>query len=289
MRISAAVLTTLFSAPICVSAQTIPTYTPPASCRATLQPPVPVGPQMSQYAADRNNAMAAAKLATACKDYEAAYQLYLKALQSYPDDAAALLIVAGAAVLAGHDDAAVPLYQKSIQPGAGYTAGARMALMQIYIRQGRWDDFQSERLAARAASLDGKLTMSRDQPFPIEELHAPQDHVDVYEFPTLGEPNHTRDRFDLRDEKDICTNFTPYIDLASSDPASGAYSLLAFPAPDTKWVIKTYKGGEPPYQTVRADVLAAVNTPLTTFKPPAPCRTPAPTVSNGGLSPGARH
>ena len=286
MRISSVVPTILISASLCASAQTVePGYTPPPTCKATQPPAVVAGPQMSQYAADRENAMATANLALTCRDFEAAYQRYLKVLEVYPDDARAIQSAAHAAVLAGHDDAAITLYKRTFQPGARYTSSAHTTLMQIYIRLGRWDDFQAERVAARASSLDGTLTMSRDEPFPIENLHASQEFFDVYEFPTLYGPNHTRDRFDLQNEKDICTEFTPYIDLVASDAgAEATYSLLAFPAPATQWLIKTYPKGEPHYQTVRADVLSAMSTPLTTYKPPAPCRTPAPTASNGGLS-----
>jgi len=290
MRFSSVLPALLFAIATCVSAQTSPDYTPPVTCTAKLPQPFTAGPQTPQFVADRNNAEAPAILAANCRDYEASYQLYLRVLNSYPDDASVLLSTALAAVRAGHDDVAIPLYKRTFQPGAKFTMGAHSALMNIYIRQGRWDDFEAERLAARADSVAGKLTMSRDQPFQIEQLRGPQEFFDVYEFATLYGPNHVRVRFDLREEKDICTEFTPYFDLVASDPSSrddgaaAAYSLFAFPAPNTQWLVKTYAKGEPPYQTVRADVLSAMNTPLTAFKPGAQCRTPAPTAGNGGLS-----
>lgn len=288
MRISSALFTILFSTTLCASAQTAPSYTPPPSCTVTLKAPMTAGPQMSQYAADRENAMATAYLALACRDYETSYQLFLKALDKYPDDARILNISATTAALAGHDDAAIALYKRTIQQASRFTYSARSSLMNIYLRLGRWDDFQAERLEARAADRAGTLAMSRDQPMTIDQLRVGSDFVSVVEFPALYGPNHTLDRFDLRDEKDICANFTPYVDLAASDPAGGVntiYSLLAFPTPATRWLIKTYPPGEPPYQTVRADVQAALAKPLTSIKPPAICSTPTPSASNGGLSP----
>lgn len=295
MRISSAILATLFSASLSASAQTPPSYTPPPSCKATLAAPVVAGPKLAPYFADRNNAMATANLAFNCRDYEAAYQLYLKVLDSYPKDTDVLRYAAFSASSAGNYDAAIALNKRIIQAEPRFTYPARGDLMHIYIRLGRWDDFQSARLEARAADHAGTLTNSRDQPFTIEYLMeglGPVGTVGVVEFPALYGPNHTLDRFQLREELDMCTSFAPYIDLAATDPAAGAsttYSLLAFPTATTRWLIKTYPPGEPPYQTVRADVLSALDKPLTSIKPPAFCSTPTPSATNGGLSTSAGH
>ena len=252
---------------------------------------------MAQYAVDRENAMATANLASACRDFETAYQLYLKVLDAYPNDARALDISARAAILAGHDDAAIALYKRSIQPGDRYSLGTRSALMAIYIRLGRWDDLEAERLETRKVSLAGHdRTLSADKGYPIDSPKVGIEYAQVLEFPTLHGEDNTRNEFLLYNEKDPCTGFTAHIDLESpgageippdgSPAATRTFSLIAFPTPGTEWLLKTYPAGEPAYQTVRSDVQSALSKPLTQlFDPRATCPATSSAVPSTGQHP----
>ncbi len=243
---------------------------------------------MSQYAADRENAMAAAAAASECGDYEDAYTLYLKVLDSYPRDARVILLAAQAAVRADHLEEAIALYQRDLAQVTRNSWSIRSGLMEIYIKLNRWQDFEALRLDTRKASLAGDKTLLPEDGYHIETLYTGREFISVLEFPTLHGDNHTRDRFQLYEERDPCTGFTPYIDLESDQGKDGShgFSLVASTSPTSqwsvatqpayplspdrayssapvRWLLKSYPDGEPSYQQVRADILTLIAQPLT--------------------------
>ncbi len=232
---------------------------------------------MSQYAADRENAFAPAILAERCHDYEGALKIYLKVLDSYPNDARALSMVGMAAVRAGHVEESIPLFQRALANSRNYTWSVRYSLLQDFIKLNRWQDFEAARLDMRKASLAGDRTLPADNGYPIDSFGTGNEFLRVIEYPTLHGQHNTRDSFLLYEERDPCTGFTPHIDLESKDAdqtdfsqrhpneaAAGdrSYSLEAYPSASSETLIKLYPDSEPTYQTVRADILVQLKQPL---------------------------
>jgi tetratricopeptide (TPR) repeat protein len=256
---------------------------------------------MSEYSADRENALAPANAASNCGDYERAYELYLKVLDDYPKDAHAIMIAAQAAARAGRLEDAIALYQRDLAQVTRNSRVLHTGLMGVYITLGRWQELETERIATRKASLAGDKSLSPDG-YTIETLFTGKEYISVIEYPDLHGEYHTRDRFQLYEEKDPCSGFTPYIDLESDDAdqaafaklhpdkAAGgdaaAFSLIAYTSPSSqwylavpvsdyasypqafasapdRWLLKSYPDGEPTYQTVRADILSLTEKPLT--------------------------
>lgn len=253
--------------------------------------PIMPGPNMSQYAASRENAMAPANAATQCHDYERAFALYLQVVDSYPKDARALMIAAQAAVRAGHLEESIPLFKQARVQAGHYSWSDRAGLMAVYIKLNRWDDFEAERLDARKASLAGDKTLSAENGYLIDSIQSKEETVNVTEFPTLHGQYHARDRFLLYEEKDPCSGFTPYVDLESDDSdqaifakrqprkaAAGdrSFSLVAYLAPDSPLLLKSYRAGEPSYRTARAYMLSHIDKLLTAYRNlRTPCTLPA--------------
>ena len=281
----------LLASTLCLAQQTpTPSNSPSPSSAAVTPPKVVPGPEMSEYAANRENALAAAVPAERCHDYETALRIYLKVLESYPNDARALNIAGEAAVKAGHLEGSFPLFRRSPLAGPSRDSwSVRASLMWDFIHLDRWQDFETERLDARKASLAGDRTLSPDNGYPIEVFGTGNEFIRVIEFPNLHGRYHTRDRFLLYEEKDPCTGFIPHIDLESDDidqvnfakehpdqAAAGhrSFSLDAYPTANSQGLLKFYPDGEPTYQTVRADVLARTKQPL------APRHDPGATCPN---------
>jgi len=233
--------------------------------------PVVAGPNMSAYAAARQNAIAPAYEYSKCHDFEGALQIYLNVLKTYPDDARVLYSAGQTAMFAGDLDIAIPLFQKEIAQHGRGSQSSRLCLMAIYIKLNRWDDFNALRLDTRKVTIEGHdPSLNAERGFGVETLGTGKEFLSSVEFPVLHGEFKTRDRFVLYEEKDPCTGFTPHIDFESPDGKN--YSLVAYPSADTRNVIKVYADGEPSYQTVRADVLAVLPTPLTKhFEHNAPC------------------
>ena len=263
---------------------------------------------MSEYAAGRENALAAAIPAERCHDYEGALRIYLKVLESYPNDARVLDIAGRSAVRAGHLEESIPLFHRVLAQDQmvgvhhnSYSLGTRSSLMQVFIQLNRWQDFEAERLDARKASLAGDRTLSPENGYPIDTLGTGNEFIRVIEFPTLHGQHNTRDRFLLYEEKNPCTGFTPYIDLEADDidqvdfakrhpdkAAAGdrSFSLESYSTPSSQGLIKSYPNGEPSYQTVRADVLSVMTKPLTAhYGPGATCANPAAPAQSPDVSP----
>ncbi|WP_263355865.1 tetratricopeptide repeat protein [Acidicapsa ligni] len=247
--------------------------TPPETCSATTPAPVMPGPNISAYAAGRENAFAAAYAATHCHDYVGALPLYRKALSDYPDDPRALILTAEAAAKANQTEEAITLFQRALARESNFTWSTRIALMRAYMSLNRWEDFESERADTRRAALNGDRTLSQKDGYPIDTLRTDTTFVRVIEFAKLHGVSHTRDRFLLYGEKDACTGYIPYIDLESNDidqesfakrypdkAAAGmqSYSLESYLTPNAHGTLKIYPDGEPDYQVLRADVLDAL-------------------------------
>ncbi len=256
----------------------VPPQAASAPCSAALPPPVVPGPNISEYSARRENALAAAEPLARCHDYEGALRIYLKVLESYPNDARALNIAGMAAVRAGHIEESIPLFQRALAQAPNYSWSVRASLMHDFIALNRWQDFEAERLDTRKASLAGDKTLPPEDGYQIDTLKTGNEFIRVIEFPALHGQHHTRDRFQLYEEKDPCTGFTPYIDLESDDvdqadfdkrhpdkatAGDRSFSLDSYPTPNSQALIKFYADGEPAYETVRADILAALKQPLT--------------------------
>jgi hypothetical protein len=243
---------------------------------------------MSEYAATRENALAPAFAADRCHDYPTSYSLFLKALEIYPNDVRVLMFTAEAAVHADQLEESIPLYQRALAQGGNYSLGLRAGLMQVFIKLNRWRDVEVLRLDTRRASLAGDKTLPPENGYPIDVLNTGKEFIRVIEYPTLSGRYHTRDRFLFYEEKDPCTGFTPYIDLESDaidqiqfakqhpDKAAAgdrSFSLDIYPSPGSQGLIKFYSDGEPTYQTLRSDVLAAV-AQRNPIRHEGPCTTP---------------
>ena len=173
----------------------VPPHAATAPCSAALPPPVILGPNMSEYSARRENALAAAAPLTRCHDYEGALQIYLKVLESYPNDARALNIAGMAAVRAGHIEESIPLFQRALARTPGSSWSTRASLMHNFIALNRWQDFEAERLDTRKASLAGDKTLPSEDGYQIEILNTGNEFIRVIEFPVLHGRYHTRNRF----------------------------------------------------------------------------------------------
>jgi hypothetical protein len=231
------------------------------------------------YAADREKSLAGANALFNCGDFVDAYALYLKVLEKYPDDAPVLKMTAEDAIRAGLIKESVPLLQRAIahlpqNPRYDRTWELRTLLMQDYIKLGRWQDLEAERLDTREASLAGDPSLPPDKGYEIEEFKTlTGEYVESIEFPTLHGPDKTREQFILLGEKENCTGFTPHVDL-QSPAADRNFSLDLYPAPDSRTRLHSYPDGEPSYQTIRSDVLSALSKgPLVSHDNGKPCGT----------------
>jgi hypothetical protein len=271
------------------SSQPASSPTPPRPCPIVPNPPIVAGPDMSQYSADRENAMAPANALFACRDYAGAFALYLKVVDQYPNDARVLMLAGGDAINAGLTEQAIPLLERSLAHSPPkYTGSSRTLLMRAYIKLNRWQDLEAERFDAWNASLAGDTTLPPDKGYAIEEFKTLSgEFVNSIEFPMLHGPNETREQFILIGEKDHCTGFTPHIDLESPG-LDHTFSLYAYPAADSRTRLDSYPAGEPTYQTIRADVLAALSSgPLAPYNQEETCTTGP--MAGGQLPPVAFH
>jgi hypothetical protein len=155
---------------------------------------------MSQYAVDRENALAAAIPAERCHDYEAAFQIYRKVLASYPNDAQALIITARAATNAGHIEESIPLFKHALVGMHRLSVSVHESLIEAYTQLGRWQDVDAERIEMRKASLAGDSSLPATG-YSIDNLSSGARYMSVVEFPVLNGRFHTRDRFLLYSEK----------------------------------------------------------------------------------------
>jgi hypothetical protein len=237
---------------------------------------------MSEYSANRENELASANALVNCHDYAGAYALYLKVLEKYPDDARALMMAGEDAIRAGRLEDSVPLLEGSLTHSANprthladrYTYTVRDLLMRLYIRLGRWQDLEAQRLEARKASLAGDTSLPADKGYAIEQFNSgAAGAVDTIEFPAMHGENQTREQFIFIEDMDHCTGFTPHIDLDS--PGGGhVFSLDAYSSADARTRLNSYPDGEPSYQTIRKDVLAALSQgQLVSYRQHPPCST----------------
>jgi hypothetical protein len=244
---------------------------------------------MSEYSADRENALAPANALFACRDYAGAFAIYLRVVDQYPNDARVLMLAGEDAINAGLTEEAIPLLERSLAHSPPkYTGSTRTLLMRAYIKLNRWQDLEAERLDAWNASLAGDTSLPPDKGYAIEEFKAPSgEFVNSIEFPMLHGPNRTREQFTLIGEKDHCTGFTPHIDLESSGP-DHIFSLYAYPAADSRSLLDSYPTGEPSYQAIRTDMLAALSSgPLVPYNQEETCSTGP--MAGGQLPPVAFH
>jgi hypothetical protein len=234
-------------------------------CVAQVAAPVEAGGSMSEYAARRENEFAPANAAFRCHDTEKALTLAKQALNDFPDDARALEMTGNFALFAGHPEQAVSLYravlaQMSHPPMARHCSwSTRSGLMNALMKLDQWEEFETERLATRRASLAGDPCLP-SAGYPIDTLNIGREYIRTLEFPTLQGEDKVRDSFQLYEEVDPCTHFMPSVILEERQ-GGREFALLYHPSPGVSFELKRYFGGEPNYKLVRADVLAAMKAP----------------------------
>ncbi len=229
----------------------------------------------------------------------AAYEKLQPALAAYPEDLRTLRYAAMAAMGANKNEEALTLFERALGRHPGQPWPLRLSILTLESRLGRWNDFNRNLAALRAAKKEGTdPQLAGTNGFVIEEFEAGGKHVQAVVFPTLSGRYHTLYRFLLPKSANLnpqtsasaqgtpaqCQNpeFRPYLDVESDDidqvsfkkahpdraeKGDRSYSLDVYPAPCSQGLIKFYLDGEPTYEAVRADVIRSLTAPGGSGKP----------------------
>jgi tetratricopeptide (TPR) repeat protein len=246
--------------------------------------------------------MAVGKQAIQQEKWEDAQKFFDGYLRDNPDNAEAQFYLGFAFFGEKQYANAEQVYLKMIAANPKLWA-AHISLAEVYAAEERWADFDRERSLLRQARDRGEPGTSKDASDVIDVLYVGSERYIVREFHQLDGRVHTRYRFmhfDSQgkmdswfacesDDIDQLSFAKQHPDLAAQGKRS--FSLDSYAAPVTlpdgrqtrsEGLIKFYWDGEPPYETVRADVLGALQhktAPAATMNMngAAPATQPAPT------------
>lgn len=258
---------------------------------AGAQVTVPAQPQMNREEMNRREEMLKPGLEDLkTGDLGAATESFKAALVAFPEDNRVLSLLAIAAERAGRDEEAYELYARSMKAHAIAPWPMRLSILQLKAKLGKWGEFDHDLDELRTAKKSGTdHTLDKSNGFIVDNFEAGGKKVQAVIFPLGAGGYHTLYRFYLP-KKTAATgvvastttpqtsrcenpNFQPYIDVESDDidqisfakahadkAAKGdrSYSLDTYGAPCSQGLIKFYQDGEPTYEQVRADVIAAV-------------------------------
>ena len=246
------------------------------TCLSLNLPSQQISPEALQaYTAKREIALAPVLQFMHHDDYVAARTALQPLLADYPHDLRVLLLAADTARITGNFDQALTLYRESLANRLATAGAIHLGLIRTYADMGQWADFNKERALVRQLALAGDPTLSLERGYVIEDHRAQSLHLQVLEFASTDPSAITRFRFLFLSDRSGAAHFTPSIDLESNpaDAPSFArqypqmadahvrlFALASYPDPHTRGFLKFYADGEPAYEDVRNDVLAATPT-----------------------------
>ena len=248
-------------------------------CMAVLLVPTLVAQSPSTPAAPLLDPLAVGKAAYANHHYEAAQTFFLKYLQANPTDPEATFLEGDTELMLKHFKAAEDQFNATIRlnpkASGGYTG-----LVIAYAGEGNWSAFDAQRTriaAMRAANDPGAPDLKSNI---IEFLDVGGEQWIAREFYDLEGRYHLRYNFYHLGANDQPTGWiqceSDDVDqrfFAQSHPAEAAAGKHSFSLDSyspvttlpngsrtqTHGTLKLYSNGEPTYETVRADVIAALS------------------------------
>jgi tetratricopeptide (TPR) repeat protein len=231
-------------------------------------PPDSPSSQMSAYASHREALLAVGSQAMKKKDYAEALADYRKVVALYPKDGRVLLIAGNAAWAAGSLEEAADYYRRCLEHPGDHPWPARVALLEINVALGRWDDVADEKKALEqaAASGDPQLQKALSEGFVLEQFAVGRQFVEVIDYPAPDQVNGVRYRFQLGGKPISEDVFVSHIDLMKSSGNPRQFVLKQHLEAESPKLIKSYPEGEPAYQDIRADVLRLLEAQTGTTK-----------------------
>lgn len=245
--------------------------------------------------------LALGEQALAHGDYQTAKDFFIAYLKENPDSSAAIFFAGNAALgLRQYDDAASS-YQKAIakQPAMW---GAHKNLVIVYAAQNKWPEFDQERKLLQEARDHGSPGLNQDGSDVIDMFYVGPERYIVRTYPKLAGHFKTRYNFThfgkdgkldswISCESDDVDQ-TSFAKAHPKEAAAGqrSFSLDSYTAPvrsadgktfsQTHGTLKFYPDGEPSYETVRADVIKALEYKAAPGNPKtAPSKTSVPVTS----------
>lgn len=213
--------------------------------------------QVSKYAGQREALLAPGNEAMKKRDYAGALKDYREVVAEYPRDSRVLLIAGNAAWAAGNLEEAADYYRKSLKCPGDHPWGSRLSLLQVNAALGKWDDFAQERIAIEGAATGGdpQLQGVLKNGFLLERLAVGSQHVEAIDYPEPDHADGVRYRFRLGGQPISASIFVPHIDLVEPPGKAQEFVLEQYSGPQEQTLIRSYAGGEPAYQDIRAEVL----------------------------------
>ena len=242
--------------------------------------------------------IAIGKQAIAREQWEEAERFFKSYLRENPDSAEGQYNLGFAYFGEKQYAKAEQVYMKMIVANPKSWA-AHSSLAEVCAAEGRWPDFNQERKLVRDARERGEAGASRSNSDVIDVLYVGAERYIVREFNPLNGRFHSRYSF-THFGKDGKLDFWIQCESDDVDQSSFAqkhpkeaaagqrsFSLDSYSQTlnasgqlvgQTHGTIKFYWDGEPTYETVRADVLGALErkaTPMSTTTVPAPTANPS--------------
>jgi tetratricopeptide (TPR) repeat protein len=241
-------------------------------------------PSAPEEAAKRDALLEPGLQALKAGDAAGAVAAFQSALKAFPNDLQVLTDSAEAALFAHQDEAALGFFQRALAQHPDDPWHLRLGMMLAEARLQRWEAFEKDLTALKAAKQGGDRELQASTGFIVDAFEANGVSVQVVYYPLLAGHFYTLYRFLLPkaatqqepvasqgQSADRCKNpnFRPYLDVESDDvdqetfrkehpelAAKGerSYSLDTYPAPCSQGLIKFYSEGEPRYEMVRWDV-----------------------------------
>ena len=242
------------------------------------QTPVPTSPaSVPSQDVRASDPLAVGKSAMAHRQFAAAHSFFAEYVAANPGDMEGMFYLASSDLELRNYPAAIKECQAVIATKPN-TWGAHQGLAFAYAQTGDWAAFDKERAFLKAARDRGAPGLAIESPDVIDRLTASDDTYTVFAFYKLNGHFHTRYFFihfapdGSHDKWFACeSDDVDQANFAKQHPAEAAkgersfsldsYSVKILPSgqkSQTQGLIKFYWEGEPSYETVRADVLKAL-------------------------------
>ncbi len=221
--------------------------------------------QTGVYASQREALLAFGNEAMAKREYAEALEDYRKVLAEYPRDGRVLMIAGNAAWAAGDLQEAAGDYRKCLEDPGDHPWGVRLSLLQVNATIGDWSQFAKEQREVEAAVVGGdpQLAGALKSGVLLERFTIGPQLVEAIDYPEADQAGGVRYRFRFGGRPLSNEVFVPHLDLVES---GGRFVLQQYSEPNGQKLIRSYPGGEPVYQDVRAEVLRLLEAQFDTTK-----------------------
>jgi hypothetical protein len=227
--------------------------------------PVDDSSQMSAYASQREALLASGNEAMAKREYAEALEDYRKVLAGYPKDSRVLMIAGNAAWAAGDLQEAADDYRKCLEHPGNHPWGVRLSLLQVNAAIGDWSQFAKEQREVETAVIGGvpQLAGTLKNGVLLERFTIGKQLVEAIDYPEPEQAGGVRYRFRLGARPLSNDVFVAHLDLVES---GGRFVLQQYSDPNGQKLIRSYPGGEPGYQDVRAEAMRLLEAQYDTTK-----------------------